>query len=82
MTPSSCQVFVVSLDNTRLLAYKDERGAASNSPACMGESEEERFKNIRFVYPNIKVSSFVSFEILPPLQLIPEVFSISQNALG
>lgn len=48
----------MSLDNTRLLACKDEQGATSNSPEWMGESEEEMFKNIRFVYPNIKVPLF------------------------
>lgn len=39
MATSSGEVFIVSLDNRRLLAYEDEEGAAFASPESMGKSE-------------------------------------------
>lgn len=91
MAPCSGNIFVASLDNRRFLAYENEERAASSSPECMGGGGIWGF-GIRISGLSIQISRsryflvhsdsyFVSLEVLRPLQLNPEVFSISQHSL-
>lgn len=86
MAPSSGDVFIVSRDSRRLLAYKSVKKAAPFSPEWIGKSGGS---SVRVSGLSIKISRLcylpvhsLSLEVLLSLHVNIESFSISQNVLS